>query len=409
MKSNRYILRLLSLILLLAATFTSCRKEEAPEYDYFVDTRLEASYTETYINSVLTYAAITYPEIEDFQNFISDGVNVYKVVYKTQVNNENILASGLVAIPSAPGEYPALSFQNGTNTLNSNCPSNNPYNIDYQFIEFLASMGFVVFIPDYPGFGSSYGTIHPYLIADPTTGSIIDMFRAVTEVQADKFPGITLKNEYYLLGYSQGGWATMSLHRELEINHNSEFNLAGSVCGAGPYDMYNLFLGMASLSTYPMPSYLGYIINAYSEYGQFNNDVSEILKEPYATRLSSLYNGTLSLSQINAQLTTSIPGLLTQEFISGFAGSTTYSTVRQGLIRNSVSPWNTQKPVLLVHGSGDTHVNVSTTETLYAAMINAGTSPSMLTKMIFPGLDHGDALIPCMTEGLTFLINLRDK
>lgn len=409
MKSNRYLFRLSLLVLLLAATFTSCRKEETPEYDYFVDNRLEASYNETYINSVLSYASTTYPELEDLHNYISGGVNVYKVVYNTQVNGESIQASGLVSIPSTPGEYPILSFQNGTNTVNSNCPSNNPYNIDYQFVEFIASMGFVVFIPDYPGFGSSFGIPHPYLIADPTTGSIIDMFRAVDEVQSTKFPGITLKNEYYLLGYSQGGWATMSLHRDLEINHSLEFNLAGSVCGAGPYDMHNLFLGMASLSIYPMPSYLGYIINAYSEYDQFNNDVSEILNEPYASVLSSLFNGTLTLSQINEQLTTSVPGLLTQEFISGFAGSTTYSTVRQGLIRNSISPWNTQKPVLLVHGSGDTHVNVSTTETLYTAMINAGTSPSMLTKMIFPGLDHGDAVIPCMTEGLNFLINIRDK
>jgi len=409
MKSIKDLKRQIFIVLLLVAAFTSCRKEEAPKYEYFVDNRLEASYTETYINSVLSYASATYPELEDLHNYISGGVNVYKVVYNTVVNSESILASGLVSIPSTPGDYPVLSFQNGTNTVNSNCPSNNPYNIDYQFVEFIASMGFVVFIPDYPGFGSSYGIPHPYLIADPTTSSIIDMFRAVAEVQADKFPGVTLKNEYYLLGYSQGGWATMSLHREMEINHSAEFNLEGSVCGAGPYDMYNLFLGMASLPSYPMPSYLGYIINAYSEYDQFNNNISEILNEPYASALSSLYDGTLSLGQINEHLTTSMPGLLTQEFISGFAGSAAYLTVRQGLVRNSVSPWNTRKPLLLVHGSGDTHVNVSTTETLYSAMINAGTSQSLITKIIFPGLDHGDAVIPCMTEGLNFIINLRDR
>jgi len=409
MKNCRYLLNLLLFFLLFTATFTSCRKDDTPEYDYFIDNRLEATYTETYISSILSYAVATYPELAELQDFISDGVNIYKVVYNTRVNGDNIIASGLVSIPATPGEYPVLSFQNGTNTKNSNCPSNNPLSIDYQFVEFIASMGFVVIIPDYPGFGNSSEIPHPYLIAEPTIQSITDMFRAVSEAGDARFPGVKTKNEYYLLGYSQGGWATMTLHKALEVGYSPEFNLKSSVCGAGPYDMYNLFLGMSSLSTYPMPSYIGYIINAYSEYDQFSNKVTELMNEPYASRLSSLYNGTLTTSEINDKLTTSIPGLLKQDFISGFSGSSAYSTVRQGLISNSISPWNTHKPVLMVHGSGDTHVNVSTTETMYAAMINAGTSTSILTKIILPDLDHGDALIPCMTEGLKFLINLRNQ
>ncbi|MCX6333249.1 MAG: hypothetical protein NT092_02995 [Bacteroidia bacterium] len=409
MKTNKHLLRLLLFILIAAVTFSSCKKDDSPEYKYFVSSTLAASYTETYINSMLGYAVSSYPELDDLQPFIGDGVNVYKIVYKTQVNGNNIEASGLVSVPSKPGEYPVLSFQNGTNTINDNCPSENPYSIDYQLVEYIASMGFVVVIADYPGFGSSSDIPHPYLIADPTTGSIVDMFRAATEAGDAKINGVKIRNEYYLLGYSQGGWATMTLHKALEINYPLEFNLAGSVCGAGPYDMYNLLLGIGALSTYPMPSYLGYIINAYSEYDQFSNPVSDIIKEPYATRLGSLYNGNLSLGEINNQLTTSIPGLFKQEFISGFSSSSSYSTVRQGLIRNSVSPWNTQKPVLLVHGSGDTHVSVTVTETFYNAMINAGTSTSLCTKMIFPDLDHGDAVIPCLTEGLKFLINLRDQ
>jgi pimeloyl-ACP methyl ester carboxylesterase len=408
MKGNRYLLRLLLVVLLLAAIFTSCRKDDTPEYDYFVDNRLVASYTTAFISNILNSAADYFPELEDLQNYISDGVNVYKTVYNTQVNGESILASGLVSIPATPGEYPILSFQNGTNTINSDCPSNNPLNINYQLVEFIASMGFVVIIPDYPGFGSSSTMPHPYLIADATTKSIVDMLRAVIEAGDAKFPGITTKNEYYLLGYSQGGWATMTLHKALEVNYPDEFNLAGSVCGAGPYNIYNLLLGLASATEYSMPSYLGYIINAYSSYDQFNNPVSDLMNEPYASRLPSLYTGTLSLGQINSQLTTSIPGLLKQDFISGFPDSPEYSTVRQALVRNSISPWNTHKPLFMIHGESDTHVSVTATQTFYDAMLNEGTSASLCTKMIIPGLDHGDALIPCMTEGLKFLINLRD-
>ncbi len=358
---------------------------------------------------MLGIAIQSFPELADVEPYVADGVNVYKIVYKTFLNDDLIECSGLVSVPATPGEYPVLSFQNGTNTVNENCPSENPMDYFYQLAEYVASMGFVVVIPDYPGFGSSAGVPHPYLIADATTRSIVDMFRAVKEAGDSKFPGITIKNEYYLMGYSQGGWATMALHKYLDADLPLEFNLAGSVCGAGPYDMYNLFLGISYLTTYPMPSYLGYIINAYSEYDQFTNEVSDILNEPYAGMLGSLYDGTLSLGEINEQLTTSIPGLFKSEFISGFAGSSVYSSVRQGLVRNSISPWNTQKPVLLVHGSGDTHVNVTATLAFYDSMIDAGTPTSRISKLIIPDLDHGDALIPCVTEGLKFIMNLRDN
>ena len=224
-----------------------------------------------------------------------------------------------------------------------------------------------------------------------------------------EFPGITVKNEYYLAGYSQGGWATFTLHKELETVYSSEFSLAGSACGAGSYNMYNMFTTMISTDTYPMPAYLTYIINAYSEYDQFTNPVTEILNEPYATRLSSLFNGTLSTGDINNQLTTSISGLFKSDFLTGFTSSSTYTSVRNALINNSISAWITLKPVIFTHGSSDTSVPVFATETMYADMISAGTSTAICKKVIFPGLEHGDGLIPAMIEGLIFLLDIRDK
>jgi pimeloyl-ACP methyl ester carboxylesterase len=404
----KYYKALAVLIFFLAAV-VSCRKDDAPAYEYFVSSELSGTYPESYIEAMLGIAVQAYPELAEVKPFIMDGVNVYKIVYKTHLYDEVKEASGLVSVPATPGEYPVLSFQNGTNTVNANCPSENPQDYFYQLAEFIAGMGFIVIIPDYPGFGSSADVPHPYLIADPTVQSITDMFRAVNEGGDSEFPGVVPKNEYYLMGYSQGGWATMSLHRNLETEQSTEFILAGSVCGAGPYDMYDLFLGISVLSTYPMPSYIGYIVNAYSIYNQFSNRVDEILNEPFASDLSSLYDGTLTTGEINERLTTSIPGLFRPGFISGFAGSPVYSSVRQGLIRNSISPWNTQKPVLLVHGGSDTHVNVISTQKFYDAMIDAGTSSSIITKLIVPDLDHGDALVPCVTEGLKFIVDLRDN
>jgi hypothetical protein len=153
--------------------------------------------------------------------------------------------------------------------------------------------------------------------------------------------------------------------------------------------------------------YIGYIINAYSEYEQFTNKVSDIINEPYASRLSSLYTGTLTSGQINDQLTTSISDLFTPGFLSGFESDQKYASVRQALEVNSVTAWNTSVPLYFIHGGGDTSVNPQSTENMYAAMIQAGTSTQICRKEIIPNLDHGDAVVPAMVKGLLFLKDLQ--
>jgi pimeloyl-ACP methyl ester carboxylesterase len=270
-------------------------------------------------------------------------------------------------------------------------------------------MGYVVLIADYPGFGASFQIPHPYLVAEPTVRSLIDMLFAVREFYASDMNGIILKNEYYLLGYSQGGWATLELHKAMEQEFSNDFYLKGSACGAGPYNIFLLMQAILGATTYPMPVYLGDILYAYSQYKQFTNPVSDIFNEPYASRVGSLYKGVLTTDEINAQLTTSVSGLITPGFLSGFASSAKYTSVREALTNNSISAWHTYKPLLLIHGEKDTQVNPITTENMYSSMIQAGTSPDICKKVIVPGVDHGDGIAPCMIQGILFLNKLRDS
>jgi pimeloyl-ACP methyl ester carboxylesterase len=391
----------------IISVVSSCKKEDEPQYKYFVSKEFILTYTTDYINNLLNYASGIYPELDDLKAYVSHSVDIYKVVYKTEINDKTINASGLICVPSGEGEYPLLCFQNGTNTVNDYAPSEYASNPAYQFVEIIASMGYVIVMPDYPGFGESADIPHPYLIKEPTVKSIIDMLFAARELDSGELPDLVIKNELYLMGYSQGGWATLSLHKALEQDYRAEFNLKGSACGAGPYNLNLLFDGMTNISTYPMPVYIGYIINAYSAYDQFTNPVSDILNEPYASRLGSLYNGTLTSDQINNQLTTSIPDLFTSDFLSGFESEAKYSSVRTSLTENSITAWNTSVPLFLIHGGGDTSVNPLTTESIYNGMIQAGTSTEICKKEIIPDLDHGDAVVPAMIKGLSFIMSLQ--
>jgi pimeloyl-ACP methyl ester carboxylesterase len=410
MKSEKYILKIIAICALITVTVSSCQKsEDQPAYDYFVSKELVAPFTKTYINGLIDNVSGSIPEVAFIKPLVISDVNIYKMVYNTTVDGKKIVASGLICVPSTPGEYPILSFQNGTNTLNANAPSEYPLNYSYQLIELLASTGFVVLIADYPGFGESVSIPHPYLIREPTVQSLVDMLFAAKEAGISDLPGISVKNECYLLGYSQGGWATLALHKALELDYNNDFVLRGSACGAGPYNISLLLSGIVNLATYPQPYYLGYILNAYSYYGEFTNPLSDLFKEPYAARVSTMYNGTLGSEQINNQLTTSVADLVNADFLSGYSSSAKYSSVRSALENNSITAWHGYKPLLLLHGSADLDVNPISTENMYSAMLQAGTSGDLCKKVIIPDVNHGQGVVPCMLKGIKFLTDIKNS
>ncbi|HSN50821.1 MAG TPA: hypothetical protein VLR52_06270, partial [Bacteroidales bacterium] len=224
-------------IVLILTVITSCTKDDQKnDYNYFVSKNLVLSYKKDNISSLIDIASVALPEVSGLKPLLSNDVNVYKIVYKTTVAGDEINASGLICVPVAAGEYPVLSFQNGTNTVNAEAPSVFPTNLTYQLVEIIASMGYVVVIADYPGFGESAQIPHPYLVKEPTVRSLVDLLYTAKEIVSSEFPGITFKNEYYLLGYSQGGWATLALHEALEQDFPVDFNLKGvcsSACSPG--------------------------------------------------------------------------------------------------------------------------------------------------------------------------------
>jgi pimeloyl-ACP methyl ester carboxylesterase len=409
MKIDRTLLKLTVATVIFVTLFNSCKKDtQSTGYAYYVSKRIVSQYNETLINGLVDLASISYPEVSGIKKYVASGVNVYKIVYKTEVAGSQINASGLICIPDTPGSYPVLSFQNGTNTLYSDAPSEAPQDNLYQLVELTASMGYIVVIADYPGFGESTQVQHPYLITEPTVRSLVDLLYATKEMVAPEFPGYTVKNQFYLLGYSQGGWATLALHKALEQNYSNDFNLKGSSCGAGPYNIVRLLEGMVNKTTYPMPVYLAYIVNAYISYDQFTNPVTDIFREPYASRVNTLFNGTLTSAQINDQLTTTISDLINPDFLSGFETAPKYASVLNALNNNSITAWHTNVPLLMTHGGSDTQVDPVSTETMYSNMIAAGTSLDVISKIIVPGVDHSPGAVPCMLQGILFLNNLKN-
>ncbi|MBK7509310.1 MAG: prolyl oligopeptidase family serine peptidase [Comamonadaceae bacterium] len=141
-------------------------------------------------------------------------VTSYRLTYVTQDGYGNdIVASGLVSVPvKEPGSpSPVLSYQHATIFKDAQAPSNNVVPAEPTVI--LASLGFIVQAADYVGFGASKAGQHPYLLSAPTAAAVTDLLTAARTWRHNA--SVIDNGQLFLVGYSEGGYATMAAHRAL--------------------------------------------------------------------------------------------------------------------------------------------------------------------------------------------------
>jgi pimeloyl-ACP methyl ester carboxylesterase len=391
--------------------FNSCDlnkdDEPQPQDNYLASYELKTSYSLNQINAMMTISANLYPELLTIVNQLEHDIDVYKITYKTKFKDEEIIASGLVSVPKTVGTYPVLSYQNGTNTLHSEAPSAKPNSELFTLLEFLASTGFVVSVPDYLGFGASSNMFHPYLDKESTIQSVTDMLRAVEEL-ANNHLEIDVNNDLYITGYSQGGWATMQLQKAIEQNYADEFNLKASSCGAGPYDLRYINDYVLGLADYPMPYFIGYVFNGHLKTGDIANPASDIFKSPYDQRILTLYDGTKSGDEINSQLTTTTSDLFTADYKSTSNTNPKYASVISSLNENSVSAWKTNIPTLITHGTADTYVPEQISINMYDDFKLKGVDPLKIQYIAIKGAGHNTAVVPSGVATFNWFLGMKN-
>jgi len=388
----------------------SCSKDDGDDpviYNTYVDHEFLTTYTTTGIKTLFQTVQVLYPEIEALISQIQYDVKVYKVVYKTPFQGEIIEASGLVCIPvSDDGIFPLISFQNGTNTSHAEAPTKNYSSMLFRYLESASSMGYIMLLPDYIGFGSSEQVVHPYLHKESTVTSVENLILATSEMIDNELITTQWNNDAYLVGYSQGGWATLSTHKYLSEKSGLSFELKASSCGAGPYDLSIVQDYMFSDETYPQPVYMAYTAVSYSSLGIVTNPLTDYFNEPYATPLPTYFDGTKSNGQINELLNDTVAVLVTNEFVSGVNTNPIYADFKNAMATNSVFGWNTTQPVHLYHGTADNYVPPTTSELVYQEFVDAGAS-DMVSYYPLENLDHGTAAIPMVVGSLIWFNEIK--
>jgi pimeloyl-ACP methyl ester carboxylesterase len=336
--------------------------------------------------------------------FVND-IEIYKVTYNTQYNTLPIVASGLVVLPKTTQGVGMLSFQHGTITKYDDAPSNFSAG-DYNTVAYaaMASVGFIGVIPDYLGFGSSTSVLHPYYVEELMASSVIDLLKAAAELSQQQ--SIIFNGELFLAGYSEGGYATMASHKAIEENGLDGFTLIASFPAAGAYDIKGVQEAIFEQTKYDDPHYLAYIARAYQVQYDSDDLLTDFFKEPYASRIPSLFDGQKGEGEIIAQLTTTISDLVQEDVLNNIDTNPDYGYLVDAFNENSLTDWKPEIQMFMYHGLSDKTVPYQNSVNTFDKLIANGASTSTLTLTPLEGT-HSSAIEPYLADLIAKLLLMK--
>lgn len=353
----KYALSFLAVIVL----FTSCSKnnEELPAPQYFISATPLGEISKANVDRRLG----SNPLVSSLTKY---SFKAYRIVYKTKdLDNNEIQASGAVLIPVTSDKLAIASYQHGTIRSDSEAPSNFAENSEAGLLgSLIASIGYVVSMPDYLGYGASKQIPHPYEHRKSLATASIDMLRAVKEFC--RIERVNLNDRLFLTGYSEGGFATMSMQKMIEEEFPTEFKITASVMGAGAYNKtaFSRYVA-AQNSNLTFINYYVWVLQTYNNVYKLNRPLSAFFTEPNATNIQQ--KGVFTDIDLNPQR------LFTSNFRNGIINSTDAEFLNV-LKDNDVFDWKPQTPMLLVHGRDDDFVIPLNSQTAYDAMRARGAS-----------------------------------
>ena len=364
-----------------------------------IDYTHQSTMTQDEIIFILWFAG--FDPVADF------GISVYDIKYETEGEGGYIdTLSGLVAFPHSPIEaFPILSYQHGTAVNDASAPSlagltmDNPEVLIISLVT--APSGFITLFPDYEGLGDP-NKFHPFIIAESYTHSVINMVRAVKQLSAelegdDQFQ---FNDQLFLIGYSEGGYATMAVQRGIELNFSDEFTITTSCPMAGPYDLAGTMVDyFLSIPSYPKPFYVPFVLTSHLWYYQGEDvDFGDYFEPFWADTLPSLFDGTHFGDEIDALMPENPLDIILPDVLEEFTNNEDHF-FRQTLQQNTLLDWIPMSPTYLYHGIGDDIVPFQNAQVAYDTFVSNGADSVTLTLYPEEMGGHGEVATTCLFAG----------
>ncbi len=323
-------------------------------------------------------------------------VSQYVITYETITpDGEETQATGLLAIPQNVGAAaPLLSFQHGTILKGSIAPSSKAIGSGMELGLIFGTEGYVVCMPDYLGLGKGDG-LHPYMHAKSEATVTIDMIRAAKNKLAEL--GIEVNEKLFLLGYSQGGHATMATHKAIESDYSDEFTVTASSPMAGPFDVSGIMADLILQKTeYISPGFLPYMLYSYNSVYSIYTDLESNFKSPYNTSLPPYFNGDnlYTLTEVNNVMPLIPSDILTDAAYNEIIDKTN-TTFWNALKDNDLYDWSSVAPIRMFHCNGDVTVPIANSEKALASFTGKGITNVSLVNPLEGGT-HATCIVPAI-------------
>ena len=306
-------------------------------------------------------------------------VTSWRLTYMTSDGfGRDVLASGLVSVPVKPdgARSPVLSYQHATIYKDAQAPSNQVAATEPPVV--LASLGYIVVVADYVGYGASRGSQHPYLLATPSAAAVLDLLTAARTWRQSR--NLNDNGQLFLLGYSEGGYTTVAAHRAMQDTASPHLaQLVASIPGAGPY-------------------HVGVTLDAQLQRVRDENAALAALVSPGR------------LSEQSTQVRNEVRRLIMRLVIPDDADVTFQSTFLDNLLADdtaaierdsNVHDWKPVAPIRLFHGRDDQTVPyIASTRTLQAMQARGTGTTVTLTDCTATPATHLGCVAPYFSHAL---------
>jgi len=345
------------------------------------------------------------------------GFKAYKITYTTtDEEGKSVKASGVMIIPSSSGvsDSDAQKLESmeavglglvvdchGTIFSNNEAPSiviENSKSAKGVGVIYSSLTGFITLQPDYIGFGDSKSHYQPYLLKKSSANSVVDFTKAAIKFAKDNNIPMASDKGIYLTGYSQGGAVALAALDKFQ-QEGMQVNITTPM--DGPYLLDSVAQGVLSLNETKAPSFMAAV--AYSYTKTYNKNITEIIKEPYASKLPTLFDGTLTRVEIDKRLTNKVKGdggLFTNDIVQNYQNSWLKSKLKQ----NSVVSFTPKNSVKMLHCLGDDIIPYAVAQgakNIFDNMYNASSVDLISVETAItknpntkPRMGHADCALP---------------
>ncbi|MBK6978460.1 MAG: phospholipase [Cytophagaceae bacterium] len=354
-------------VLLLFFWIISCKNNDPePADQYLVSFEQVAEISKSKFQSEIT--SVFGAQSASIALFIQSGMKTYRLKYNTKTpEGDAIIASGAVIVPTdLTTAYPMLGYQHGTIFEENKAPSYFNSSSESYLGMFFSSIGYLVAMPDYLGYGESKSYPHPYEHKDGLAKPNVDFLLAVKEMA--KKLDLNWNQNLMLAGYSEGGYATLATQKLIEEQYASVFNLKASSCGAGAYNKIQTVKNFLTQKTNGDAgnnrSYL-WVMLTYDRLYKINKPLSDYFAAAYVSEISDKKH-LVSISKPFDEILN--PAFKQAILTNGDAKWT------QAMADNDIFDWKVKTPTRLYHGDKDPYVPYLNSSTAAAAMKAKGST-----------------------------------